>query len=146
MSVQEVVMQRVQLAMRLLQQSSERFERSFRHIVHEIRNPLHGISAGVEACMSGELTPAEVQTELAAVVDGVKMMTAVTNDFLDLQKMRTGRFAVKEGAASPLEMVEACVRSVQAAVPTPIEVTVEADVPPHVHVPRGTPQRVRNGG
>ena len=52
---------------------------------HEIRNPLHGIGAGVEACLSGELSPAEIRTELAAVADGVAMITTLTNDLLDLQ-------------------------------------------------------------
>ena len=122
----------MQLAVRLLQESSERFEGSFRHIVHEIRNPLHGISAGMASCLSGELSPAELTSELRAIAAGVQMMTSLTNDFMDLQKMRMGRFAVKEGVASPREIVEACVRSVQAAAAAPIEVRVDEEVPERV--------------
>ena len=48
------------------------------------------------------------------------------------QKMRMGRFAISNGPASPREIAEACVRSVQAAVPVPIEVSVDASVPPLV--------------
>jgi signal transduction histidine kinase len=99
---------------------------------HEIRNPLHGISAGVETCLSGELSPAELRTELLAVSDGVSMMTALTNDLLDLQKMRMGKFSVHEAIASPMAMVEACVRAVQPAVSMPIELSIDAGVPPEV--------------
>ena len=43
------------------------------------------MSAGVEACLSGELSAAEMHTELVAVADGVHMMTALTNDLMDMQ-------------------------------------------------------------
>ena len=96
---------------------------------HEIRNPLHGVSAGVEACLSGELPPDEMHTELAAVADGVRVMTALLNDLLDLQKMRTGKFSVKVEVASPQRAVQGCVRAVQPAVSVPILVSVESSVP-----------------
>ena len=70
-----------------------------------------------------------MHTELAAVEDGVRMMTALTNDMLDLQKIRTGRLSVKTEVAAPRGMVEACVRAVQPAVAVPIEVSVETNVP-----------------
>ena len=103
--------------------------RALPHAGHEIRNPLHGVGAGVEACLSGDLTPAELRTELAAVLDGVRMIAMITNDLLDLQKMRAGGFSVNLAAASPAALVEACVRCVQPAVAVPIEVAVDASVP-----------------
>ncbi len=51
------------------------------------------------------------------------------------QKMRNGKFSVKEEVASPRGIVEACVRAVQPAVPVPIEVIVEAGVPDWVRAP-----------
>ena len=99
---------------------------------HEIRNPLHGVGAGVEACLSGDMTLAEIRTELAAVLDGVRMIATITNDLLDLQKMRAGGFSVNLAAASPAALVEACVRLVQPAVIVPIAVEVDASVPPLV--------------
>jgi signal transduction histidine kinase len=108
---------------------------------HEIRNPLHGLAAGVDACMSGELSPAELQTELVAIADGVRMMTALTNDLLDLQKMRAGKMTVKSEAVSPRGIVEACARAVQPAVTVPIEVAVTSHVPHWVRRARRVLQR-----
>jgi signal transduction histidine kinase len=96
---------------------------------HEIRNPLHGLAAGVDACLSGELTPAELRTELIAIADGVRMMASLTNDLLDLQKMRAGKMSVKSEVASPRGIVQACVRAVQPAVSVPIDIGIDADVP-----------------
>ncbi len=115
---------------------------------HEIRNPLHGVSAGIEACLSGELPPDDLHTELVAVADSVRVMTTLLNDVLDLQKMRTGKFAVTIVAACPRLLVQACVRAMQPAVPVPIEVTIAASVPEWVcrAKPRGCivePERLR---
>jgi signal transduction histidine kinase len=87
------------------------------------------VSAGVEACLSGELPPDEMHTELGAVADGVRMMTTLMNDLLDLQKMRTGKFSVSVAVASPRGIVEACVRAVQPAVSVSIELNVDRSVP-----------------
>jgi signal transduction histidine kinase len=106
-----------------------------RHAGHEIRNPLHGISAGVEACLSGELSPEESHTELVAISDGVAMMSALTNDLMDLQKMRMGKFSVQEAPAKTHAMIDGCVRAVQPAVHVPIVVEIAANVP-EVRTPR----------
>ena len=87
------------------------------------------MSAGLEACVSGELSPEELHTELAAVVEGVRMMATLTNDLLDLQKMRTGAFSVNLQPASPRHIAEACARAVQPAVTVPIDVAVDESVP-----------------
>jgi signal transduction histidine kinase len=73
---------------------------------HEIRNPLHGINAGVDSCLSGELSPKDVHAELLAISDGVVMMTSLLNDLMDLQKMRMGKFSVEEKQVAPLKLVE----------------------------------------
>lgn len=57
------------------------------------------------------------------------MIATLTNDIMDLQKMRTGGFSVNEKAASTRRMVEACVRAVQPAVGVPIEVLLDESVP-----------------
>ena len=87
------------------------------------------MSAGVEACLSGDMSPAELRTELLAITDGVRMITALTNELLDEQQMRSGNVAVHAVPASPRALVEACVRAVQPAVPVPIEVTIGEGVP-----------------
>ncbi len=73
-----------------------------------------------------------MHTELLAVADGVRMMATIANDLLDLQKMRTGTFAVSAKAASPRRIVDACVRAGQPAVTVPIEVVADESVPTSV--------------
>jgi signal transduction histidine kinase len=151
-----------QLALRAVELGAENFETSFRHICarththalapqracmlqshasiagHEIRNPLHGVAAGLEACLSGELPPGEMRAELAAVVDGVRMIATITNDMLDLQAMRAGAFEVRAAAVAPAALVRACVRAVQPAIASPILIDIGEGVPEEV--------RARGGG
>ena len=61
-------------------------------------------------------------TELAAVLNGVRMIATITNDLLDLQKMRAGGFSVNLEATSPVALVAACVRVKQARCGVPIAV------------------------
>ena len=100
---------RAQLALRMIQLSSVRFEASFRHVVHELRNPLHGIAAGVDYCLSGGLSQADMLAELGAIADGVRMMTRLTNDFMDLQVRCPCAFACC-GCARVPECVDSSLR------------------------------------
>ena len=89
----------------------------------------------MEACLSGELSPEESHTELVAISDGVAMMSALTNDLMDLQKLRMGKFSVQEAPAKTHAMIDGCVRAVQPTVHVPIVVEIAANVP-EVRTPR----------
>ena len=52
---------------------------------HELRNPLHGVCAGIEALRGGQLGAAETAQELASIAEGLALMVSVTNDMTDLQ-------------------------------------------------------------
>lgn len=112
-------------------ESTQRFEKSFGYICvctrgcrccsnctagalhgapgHELRNPLHGICAGVEALRDGTLAPAEAHEELASITEGLKLMVSITNDMTDLQKLRAGQFAVQLAPTSLRRVLESCV-------------------------------------
>ena len=80
---------------------------------HEIRNPLHGVCAGVKALQDGTLSAAEAREELAAIAEGLKLILSVTNDMTDLRKLRAGQFVVCLAPTSLREVLESCVVSVQ---------------------------------
>jgi hypothetical protein len=83
----------------------------------------------MEACLSGELSLEEMHVELAAVADGIRLIATITNDLLDLQKMRAGEFSVRMKAARTRLLVDASVRAVQPAVSVPIGVSIDDSVP-----------------
>ena len=88
----------------------------------------------MEACLSGELSLEELHVELAAVADGIRLIATITNDLLDLQKMRAGEFSVRVKAARTRLLVDASVRAVQPAVSVPIGVSIDDSVPEWVRV------------
>jgi signal transduction histidine kinase len=79
---------------------------------HELRNPLHGVCAGVKALQDGALSPTEVSGEFAAIAEGLALMVSVTNDMTDLRKLRAGRFTVDLAPCSLRRLLESCVLSV----------------------------------
>jgi signal transduction histidine kinase len=89
---------------------------------HELRNPLHGVCAGVEALLHGRLGASggggvgpEARAELAAISEGLALVVSVTNDMTDLQKLRAGRFEVHPAPTRLRAVLESCVASVRPA-------------------------------
>jgi signal transduction histidine kinase len=80
---------------------------------HELRNPLHGVCAGVEALRDGTLSAAETNDELKAIAEGVALMVNITNDMTDLQKLRAGQFVVHVSPTSVRHVLESCILAVQ---------------------------------
>ena len=59
------------------------------------RNPLHGILGALELCRARETPPTVVAELLASINDGVDLMCTITNDLLDLEKLRCGKFVIR---------------------------------------------------
>ncbi len=103
---------------------------------HELRNPLHGVCAGVKALQDGTLTPAEAVEEMKAIAEGLALMVNITNDMTDLQKLRSGQFTMHLAPTSLRHVLESCVLSVRPSLQraTDIELLCDGDVPDAVSV------------
>ena len=111
---------------------------------HELRNPLHGVCAGITALRDGtlSLTDAEAHEELKSIAEGVALMVNITNDMTDLHKLRSGQFAVHMSPCSLRHVLESCVLAVLPAVTSPSHIQLvydESAVPDQVRLP---PQRL----
>jgi signal transduction histidine kinase len=95
---------------------------------HELRNPLHGVCAGVKALQDGVLSPAEAAEELAAIAEGLALMVSVTNDMTDLSKLRAGQFVMHLAPTSLRQILDACITSVQPSVQHVSDIQLEFDV------------------
>jgi hypothetical protein len=82
------------------------------HAGHELRNPLHGVCAGVRALQDGVLAPTEAREELASISEGLALMVSITSDMTDLAKLRAGQFVVLLGPTSLRRVLESCVLAV----------------------------------
>ena len=85
------------------------------HAGHELRNPLHGVCAGVRALQDGVLAPTEAREELASISEGLALMVSITSDMTDLAKLRAGQFVVRLGPTSLRGVLESCVLAVMPA-------------------------------
>ncbi len=95
--------------------AAERFERSFGYICHEVRNPLHGVCAGVQALQDGRLSGPEAAEELASISEGLSLTVTILNDLVDLQRLRSGNFAVNRAPTALRRVLEGCVSAARPA-------------------------------
>ncbi len=106
---------------------------------HELRNPLHGICAGVKALQDGTLTPAEAAEELAAIAEGTALMVSITSDMTDLSKLRAGHFRVQLAPTLLRAVLDACVRAALPVADRPSDIQLDYDCA------GGVPESVRRG-
>jgi signal transduction histidine kinase len=116
---------------------------------HELRNPLHGVCAGVSALRGGRLPPGEAAVELAAIAEGLALIVSITNDMTDLNKLRAGQFSVKCAPTNMRGVLESCICAVGPALQDAADVALlyDANMPEMVSA-RGRPPanpRARRG-
>jgi signal transduction histidine kinase len=110
---------------------------------HELRNPLHGVCAGVKTLQGGTLSLPEVAEELKAIAEGLSLMVNITNDMTDLQKLRAGQFTMHFGPTSMRHVLESCVLSVRPALQHATDIELVCD---DGDVPVTVSARIKNTG
>jgi signal transduction histidine kinase len=70
------------------------------------RNPLHGICGALELCRTPGASHETTLDLLAAMQEGVDLMCTITNDLLDLEKLRCGKFVVRPTAVDVRVLIE----------------------------------------
>jgi signal transduction histidine kinase len=73
-------------------------------VSHEMRTPLTAILGFTELLLEGEGDPAEEKTHLATINREAERLNRLVNNFIDLQRMRTGRqvYSFQDVAMRPL--------------------------------------------
>ncbi len=92
---------------------------------HELRNPLHGVCAGVKALQDGTLSAEEARREVSSIAEGVGVLVSVANDMTDLQKLRSGHFTVHPVPTRLRAVLEGCILAMQSAVERPTDIRLE---------------------
>jgi hypothetical protein len=82
--------------------------------------------------MAPDATPATVTEMLAAMHAGVELMCTITNDLLDLEKLRCGKFVVAPGPVPLRDLVESVAGAARPACAGTLTVTVDPGVPAQV--------------
>lgn len=65
-------------------------------VSHELRTPLASVLGFAELLLNKELKPERQQRYMTAIYQEAKRLTALINDFLDLQRMESGRQSYEE--------------------------------------------------
>jgi signal transduction histidine kinase len=98
-------------------------------VSHELRTPLASVVGFAELLRTRELKEAQRQQFLTVILEEGRRLTALINDFLDLQRMESGH---QEIAPRPVELaafVEQCVAAAGMDDARPIELDLADDLP-----------------
>jgi PAS domain S-box-containing protein len=99
-------------------------------VSHELRTPLASLVGFSELLLTRDFPEAEKREFLEIIREEGRRLTALINDFLDLQRMESGRLTV---AAEPLDLEHLLARSTMSAgndPARPIVVRCQSDIPP----------------
>ena len=108
-------------------------------VSHELRTPLASVVGFAELLRTRELTEAQRHQFLTVILEEGRRLTALINDFLDLQRMESGR---QEITLRPLDLPELLDQSVSAAGPDDAHPIV-LDLPDDLPMVRADSDRVR---
>ena len=96
------------------------------------RNPLHGILGALELCRAPDTTPTVLAELLGAINDGVDLMCTITNDLLDLEKLRCGKFVIRATPVPLRSLVDSVASAARPACKGAFSVFVDPAVPPAI--------------
>jgi signal transduction histidine kinase len=108
-------------------------------VSHELRTPLASVVGFAELLRTRELNEAQRQQFLTVILEEGRRLTALINDFLDLQRMESGRQEISPRALVLSDVLRECVEAAGIDPARPIELEVDEQMPPV----RADPDRVR---
>ena len=108
-------------------------------VSHELRTPLASVVGFAELLRTRELAEPQRQQYLTVILEEGRRLTSLINDFLDLQRMESGR---QEIAPRRLSLAGLLEESVQAAGPDALR-PIELEVPEDLPAVRADSERIR---
>ena len=82
---------------------------------HEIRTPMNGILGMAHLLLRGDVTAVQ-RGQLDKIAGSGKHLLAILNDILDLSKIEAGKFVIEQKDFAPVELLQAAVAVIDAAV------------------------------
>jgi signal transduction histidine kinase/CheY-like chemotaxis protein len=108
-------------------------------VSHELRTPLASVVGFAELLRTRELSEAQRQQFLTVILEEGRRLTSLINDFLDLQRMESGR---QEITPRRLELPELLTECAAAAGDDPTR-TIDLDLPENLPAVRADSDRIR---
>lgn len=84
----------------------------FAMIIHELRNPLHGMLGILEMLKISNL-PLNITKDCILGINTGKLMMSLINDILDISQIEANKFKLNDDAFSPLEALNDCMDVMQ---------------------------------
>jgi signal transduction histidine kinase len=75
-------------------------------VIVQLRNPLHAIVGAVSVLESGDVDADEAHYQVQSLRHGVDVMTAITNDFLDIHALSVGKLKLREAWTNLRELLQ----------------------------------------
>jgi CheY-like chemotaxis protein len=98
-------------------------------VSHELRTPLASVVGFAELLRTRELAEAQRQQFLTVIEEEGRRLTALINDFLDLQRMESGRQQISPRPAELAPLLERAVAAAGADPVCPIRIEIENRLP-----------------
>lgn len=98
-------------------------------VSHELRTPLASVVGFAELLMTRQLTEDQRMEYLAVMLQEGRRLTALINDFLDLQRIEAGREPIKLAPTDLAALIARAVANAGAEKTTPIEVRLADRLP-----------------
>jgi signal transduction histidine kinase len=108
-------------------------------VSHELRTPLASVVGFAELLRTRELADAQRQQYLTVILEEGRRLTALINDFLDLQRMESGRQDIVPRSLDLQPLLE---QVVTAAGPDPLR-PIDVEIPSGLRSVRADPDRVQ---
>jgi signal transduction histidine kinase/CheY-like chemotaxis protein len=133
----EELEQRVETRTRELQDANQRLQDASRHkseflanMSHELRTPLNAIIGFTRLVMrrTKDILPEKQYENLDKILISSDHLLQLINGILDLSKIEAGRMEVRPGVVNLLELIDSCLRTVEALVKTD-RLRLQKDVP-----------------
>jgi signal transduction histidine kinase/CheY-like chemotaxis protein len=99
-------------------------------VSHELRTPLASVVGFAELLRTRELDESQRQQFLTVIVEEGRRLTAMINDFLDLQRMESGRQEINPRAVGLRTLLEQAVALAGEDSARPIRLTIREPLPP----------------
>jgi PAS domain S-box-containing protein len=98
-------------------------------VSHELRTPLASVVGFAELLVTRQVTEDQRKDYLAVMLQEGRRLTALINDFLDLQRIEAGRETMKPAPADLGALIKRAVAQAGADPATPIEVSLHGSLP-----------------